>query len=72
MSGGQPLTINPEGLVTSIGVKWDLGLLQEEVEKLNTLLQDPQPEMLTWKEMILKQSKRVVTLLKDCGLDPGK
>ncbi len=47
----------------------NIGELQEEVGKLNKLLQDAHPGISTWKEALYKQGNKVLNLLTKLGFD---
>jgi hypothetical protein len=47
--------------------------LQEVVKKFNDLLQDPRPELITWKLALLRsQGQGILKLLNELGFVPDK
>lgn len=73
MSGGQVLSISDNGMVTSIGPKpMSLEELEEEVKKLNDLLQDPHPELVTWREAFNSRGRWVFEILEKLGFASPK
>lgn len=65
---GQSLTINDDGLVTSIGPKLaPIGELTEEIKTLNNLLQDPHPSLTIWRELFSNQMSKVREIITQLG-----
>jgi len=52
--------------------KSPIEVIQEEVRKFNLLMQDPHPEVSTWKEVLYEQGKKVYELLEKFEFSPER